>query len=125
MKRIYVGKTCPFCKTPFQTDDAVVYCGICEMPHHLSCWQANKGCTTFGCSGYIDEIINQDKVVNISRNIDSPTVVDETTGTMLHEEISEKNENRRYETIWESKIGKLQDGSEILIEKTTIIKDKF
>jgi hypothetical protein len=31
--------------------DDVVICSVCEMPHHRECWDANGGCTTFGCNG--------------------------------------------------------------------------
>lgn len=57
MSRNYIGKTCPYCKTPLTEGDTVVVCGVCDMPHHLSCWQDNRGCTTFGCTGSIKEII--------------------------------------------------------------------
>ena len=49
----YIGKVCPFCKTPFQEGDDVVICSVCEMPHHKECWVENQGCTTFGCTGTI------------------------------------------------------------------------
>ena len=47
----YVGKICPYCKTPLREDDDVVVCSICEMPHHKDCWIENAACTTFGCTG--------------------------------------------------------------------------
>lgn len=50
----YLGKVCPFCKTPFTETDDIVVCSACEMPHHKECWVDNRGCTTFGCSGTID-----------------------------------------------------------------------
>ena len=46
----YVGKNCPFCKTPITEEDAVKVCPACGIPHHEGCWQENGGCTTFGCS---------------------------------------------------------------------------
>lgn len=60
MSRKYIGKTCPYCKTPLVEGDTVVFCSVCDMPHHLSCWQDNQGCTTFGCTGSIKEIIGND-----------------------------------------------------------------
>ena len=60
MRKEYVGKTCPYCKTPLVEGDTVVFCSVCDMPHHLSCWQDNQGCTTFGCTGSIKEIIGND-----------------------------------------------------------------
>lgn len=47
-----VGKTCPYCQTPFKTATDVVYCPQCKMPHHKDCWNDNGGkCTIFGCLG--------------------------------------------------------------------------
>lgn len=46
----YIGKVCPFCKTEFKEGDIVKVCSSCAVPHHESCWEENKGCTTFGCS---------------------------------------------------------------------------
>lgn len=47
-----VGKTCPFCQTPIKPESLVEVCGVCGIPHHIECWQANQNkCTTFGCSG--------------------------------------------------------------------------
>ncbi|MCF0187581.1 MAG: zinc-ribbon domain-containing protein, partial [Bacteroidaceae bacterium] len=42
---------CPFCKTEIKEGDAVKVCPSCGRPHHESCWEENKGCTKFGCSG--------------------------------------------------------------------------
>ena len=52
----YVGKICPYCKSPFTEDDEIVVCSDCDMPHHKDCWIDNKGCTTFGCQGTIQGI---------------------------------------------------------------------
>ncbi len=46
----YIGKICPFCKTEIKEGDSVKVCPSCGIPHHESCWEENKGCTTFGCS---------------------------------------------------------------------------
>ena len=46
----YIGKICPFCKTEIKEGDTVKVCPACNIPHHESCWEENKGCTTFGCS---------------------------------------------------------------------------
>lgn len=46
----YIGKICPFCKTEIREEDEVKVCPSCGIPHHQSCWEENKGCTTFGCS---------------------------------------------------------------------------
>ena len=47
----FLGKVCPYCKTPFSQLDDIVLCDRCEMPHHADCWIENQGCTTFGCDG--------------------------------------------------------------------------
>ncbi len=46
---------CPYCKTVIQTGDDMVRCGGCHMPHHRDCWVENRGCTTFGCQGTIEQ----------------------------------------------------------------------
>lgn len=45
-----VGKTCPFCQVPIKPALDVQICPACGIPHHSECWEANGGCTTFGCS---------------------------------------------------------------------------
>lgn len=52
----YVGKTCPYCKTQIKDTDDVVMCSNCEIPHHKECWIENQGCTTFGCTGTIQNL---------------------------------------------------------------------
>lgn len=42
--------TCPYCKTQFKEGDEAISCPACQTLHHASCWEENKGCTTFGCS---------------------------------------------------------------------------
>ena len=46
----YIGKICPFCNTEIKEGEEVKVCPACEVPHHATCWEENKGCTTFGCS---------------------------------------------------------------------------
>lgn len=46
----FAGKTCPYCKTEIKPEEEVKVCPACGIPHHLGCWEENKGCTTFGCS---------------------------------------------------------------------------
>ncbi len=45
-----ITKVCPFCKTEITENGDVITCGACEMPHHKTCWEENKGCSTLGCS---------------------------------------------------------------------------
>ena len=56
MNENYMGKYCPFCKTPFSETDDIVVCSQCDMPHHKDCWIENGGCTTFGCLGTIKSV---------------------------------------------------------------------
>ncbi len=116
MKIKYIGKTCPYCKTPFREGDSVVFCSICDMPHHLSCWTANEGCTTFGCTGSMSEIVEGNKVdqavdIGVSEGEDNKKIGDGISS------------GARYEVITELPEGKLQDDTEILIEKVSLIKD--
>lgn len=46
----HIGKVCPFCKTEIKEGEAIIECPACGIAHHASCWEENKGCTTFGCS---------------------------------------------------------------------------
>lgn len=60
MNQQYLGKTCPYCKFPIKNNFDVKACPLCDMPHHIECWQDNGGCTTLGCkcqstSGWITE----------------------------------------------------------------------
>ncbi len=34
-----------------QARDVIVFCDRCETPHHLSCWQYNRGCAVYACEG--------------------------------------------------------------------------
>lgn len=49
MQTSYVGKTCPYCQFPIKQGSGGVLCPGCQVPHHRTCWEENKGCTTFGC----------------------------------------------------------------------------
>ncbi len=44
------GASCPYCRTAFEADDAIVACSGCQTEHHADCLQENGGCTVFGCS---------------------------------------------------------------------------
>ena len=52
----YIGKICPFCKTEIKEGEEIKVCPACGIPHHEGCWEENRGCTTFGCSGQHYEI---------------------------------------------------------------------
>ncbi len=62
----YTGKICPFCKTEFKSNDAIVVCSECDMPHHKDCWVENQGCTTFGCLGTIKSA--DDTITSVTTN---------------------------------------------------------
>ncbi len=42
---------CPYCKYPIFEECDYLVCPGCEVPHHRECWQQNRGCTTFACTG--------------------------------------------------------------------------
>jgi TM2 domain-containing membrane protein YozV len=44
------GASCPYCRTAFEPDDAIVICSGCQTKHHADCLEENGGCTVFGCS---------------------------------------------------------------------------
>ncbi len=44
------GASCPYCRTTFESGDAIVACSGCQTEHHADCLQENGGCTVFGCS---------------------------------------------------------------------------
>ncbi|TJX14959.1 DUF2628 domain-containing protein [Tissierella creatinini] len=52
----YLNKTCPYCKTELNSTDEVIECSKCGMPHHKNCWEENLGCTTFGCTGKLQQV---------------------------------------------------------------------
>lgn len=41
--------TCPICCTPFAEADEIKICPDCRTPHHVECWDDNRGCSTYGC----------------------------------------------------------------------------
>lgn len=116
MENKYVGKICPYCKTPFKQDDTIVVCKSCQMPHHLSCWQANEGCTTYGCNGLIDFIINQENATK-----QAAVKVDTSPAQGIAETAS--SNPGKFESIFETTECKLQDNVPVLIEKATLIKN--
>lgn len=109
MKNDYLGKKCPYCNTKFEEDDAVVFCKVCNMPHHLSCWVENGGCTTFGCTGDISGILKGEDT-----QPDAAIVKERKTTSA-----------RRLETIYEDKDTILQKAVPILIENRYLIKDSI
>ena len=111
----YIGKICPYCKTLFTEKDSVVVCSVCELPHHLSCWQENNGCTTFGCTGIISEIFNG----NTSLPKTIPISQKEKNIPQMNDALPQK----RFETLFENEPDTIQSNIPILIEKESLIID--
>lgn len=107
MKNNYLGKKCPYCNITFKEDDAVVFCKVCDMPHHLSCWKENGGCTTFGCMGEMSEILKDEDAYS-----DDVIVKERKTASF-----------GKLETIYEDKDAIFQMDVPILIENRYLIKD--
>lgn len=40
----YEGLSCPVCQTPFSSDDDMVVCPQCGLPHHRECWLKENRC---------------------------------------------------------------------------------
>lgn len=111
----YIGKICPFCKTRINEDDSVVVCSVCELPHHLSCWHENNGCTTFGCTGVMGDIIESSKS-------------DSTNGVGIQDSLDNLQINRivpqkRFELLYQNEPYVIQEGIPILIENESLIID--
>lgn len=119
MDNRFQGKACPFCKTTFKEDDVIVVCSVCDMPHHLSCWQENNGCTTFGCTGTIKETVGKVTANNV------PTTASQVIAKTTPEDATQKTErpSRRFETLFESEPNTIHENVPVLIEKLSLIID--
>ncbi len=129
MSKKYIGKTCPYCKTPFVDGDTVVFCSVCDMPHHLSCWQDNQGCTTFGCTGTIKEIIGNDTTVMPSATTHSepaPTAVAKPAApaTVTPPPAQAEQAEKPIEVLYESKEMVIQSDVPLVLENTALIIDR-
>ena len=111
----YIGKTCPYCKTVFNEKDTIVVCSVCELPHHLSCWQENNGCTTFGCTGVIVKSFNGSTSV--------PKTITYTQEVKTVSKMNDVSTQKRFEILFESEPNTIQSGIPILIEKESLIID--
>lgn len=45
------GRSCPYCRFPFDPGSDVDECGACHAVHHADCWAEGAGCAVVGCSG--------------------------------------------------------------------------
>lgn len=132
MSKKYIGKTCPYCKTPLVEGDTVVFCSVCDMPHHLSCWQDNQGCTTFGCTGSIKEIIGSDAgaaaAVVAPQPVPAPVVtpnpVQPVTTKPAPTPAQVEQTEKPIETLHESKEMVFMSDVPIVLENTAIIIDR-
>lgn len=104
----HIGKICPYCKVAFNESDEVVYCDVCDMPHHKLCWEANGGCTTFACTGKMKADEKEQAKVYAGVGKKQETV---------------KTANTRIETLYESKEIIYQPGVPILLEQTVLMRD--
>jgi hypothetical protein len=48
--RKIAGQVCPICHTAFSLGEEIHNCEQCRVPHHVECWQENRGCSTYACS---------------------------------------------------------------------------
>lgn len=49
--RRFDGKVCAICQAQFRLGEELRICEHCQSPFHMSCWEANGGCATYGCTG--------------------------------------------------------------------------
>lgn len=47
--RRIAGKVCAICQSEIQIGEQVNVCEHCRLPFHVSCWEENGGCGTYGC----------------------------------------------------------------------------
>lgn len=45
------GRSCPYCRYPFDKGSLVDECGACHAVHHEDCWADGGGCAVVGCAG--------------------------------------------------------------------------
>ncbi|MBE6621725.1 MAG: hypothetical protein E7630_02095 [Ruminococcaceae bacterium] len=132
MRKEHVGKTCPYCKTPLVEGDTVVFCSVCDMPHHLSCWQDNQGCTTFGCTGSIKEIIENDSVAAAAPAAPQPTPapvvapkpVQAVPAKQVPAPAQVEQTEKPIETLYESKEMVFMSDVPLVLENAAIIIDR-
>ncbi len=65
-----IGKICPVCHEEIKQGERITICPSCEIPHHTSCWEANKGCSTFGCTqqgSFKEKPIKQESIIPVIR----------------------------------------------------------
>ncbi len=51
----FTGTECRYCRKQILATDEIVICSQCGKPHHKRCWLENRGCTTLGCLGSMQD----------------------------------------------------------------------
>ena len=101
-----------------------MFCSVCDMPHHLSCWQDNQGCTTFGCTGSIKEIIgdgtDQETTASEKKSEAVKTIPVTPAKTVQVDEETLKP----IETLYETKELVFYTDTPIVLENTALIIDR-
>jgi len=49
VNRVLEGKECALCQGVLAFGEDAAVCGVCEAPHHASCWDQKGGCGTPDC----------------------------------------------------------------------------
>lgn len=120
----YLGKKCPYCHMAFTKDDQIVVCGTCEMPHHLSCWQENNGCTTFGCTGLIKEFVGKN-ASPASAEVKPQTASVSPKGANISSDPNNSNSRKfdRFETLFHIAPHSIQKNSSVMVEEVSLLID--
>lgn len=116
MRKEYIGQNCPYCKTALVETDMIAVCGVCNVPQHLSCWQKNKGCTTAGCTGFINEIIESDSTVQTAPQTE-PEPIEQPAAPL------EEQKEKLPELLYESREMVFMSDLPIVLEHTTMTMD--
>lgn len=51
--RRVAGKVCPVCQGEIRLGEDVRVCEHCKLPYHVTCWEENGGCATYGCEAAV------------------------------------------------------------------------
>ena len=94
------------------------------MPHHLSCWQDNQGCTTFGCTGSIKEIVGADNCSNNTAPATQQVHKKETTAPITPVSSNTVQAEKPIETLFESKEFAFMSGVPLVLENAALIIDR-
>lgn len=59
------GKDCPYCLSPLNEGEVLLRCEKCDSIHHQECWQDNRGCTIYGCTGRRGSQVLEDETLDM------------------------------------------------------------